>query len=521
MKSFAWVIHHFLIFSMPCSVIFAGQVPTSRPSARTQKPVEVATPSSSPGLPAQNLPEGKSGPMSPEEKAFLQKIQALKTTAPKDEAEEAKFRTEFVAAVKEYIRKFPKSPRVPMAVQTLVGLFLSSGEIVAAESVCLDYHQAAKQPAEQALATQLLVEFYSTTQQPAKAVDHIRNLLKNKAAGEHEPVFKYRLASFLSELEKDEDALAILREFIKANPVHQRTPQFKLKVIDVLLNIDRPKDAIAEIESFQKGALTDSDKALASYFLGMGHLILARTLSGAEAEASMKKSLAAFDPLLAQIRADPAANQPLAPMVYSAVADVHLSRADKAAAVRCFEEMKRLFKDRPEGGFADKCLAEFARIGEKAPEFTATGLDGKPFSLASHAGKIVLLDFWATWCAPCRAEIPILRGLAKAAQGKPLVIVGISLDKMESKDALVRLVAQERMTWPQVFDGKALESPVAKHYGVTSLPCIYLIDEKGTIVRAGLRGPQMKSIGMSEVRRLELELKAPKSPMSPASSPKK
>jgi peroxiredoxin len=131
------------------------------------------------------------------------------------------------------------------------------------------------------------------------------------------------------------------------------------------------------------------------------------------------------------------------------------------------------------------------REGAKAPPFTASTLDGQRVDLGAWRGKWVLLDFWATWCGPCRGELPGLKALRAAQPG--LVMLGISNDREEA--ALRAFTEREKIDWPQVFaDGAAVQ----RLYRVDSLPRAFLIAPDGTIAARDPRGPE----GMKRVQQL-------------------
>jgi thiol-disulfide isomerase/thioredoxin len=111
-----------------------------------------------------------------------------------------------------------------------------------------------------------------------------------------------------------------------------------------------------------------------------------------------------------------------------------------------------------------------------APEFTLKTLEGEEVSLASLKGKVVLLDFWATWCAPCRESIPHLVNLRKEFGEKGLVILGMSADKGEG-DVVRRFVKSMDIPYPVVIT----PDEVLRSYGVTALPTTVFIDRKGRI----------------------------------------
>jgi thiol-disulfide isomerase/thioredoxin len=111
-----------------------------------------------------------------------------------------------------------------------------------------------------------------------------------------------------------------------------------------------------------------------------------------------------------------------------------------------------------------------------APAFAVTTLDGQHISMDDLQGKVVLLDFWATWCGPCREALPHVREMAKKFQGQPVVILSVSLDSDEAK--WKEFVAKNDMTWPQYRDG-GFTSPVAKMFNVEAIPHTFTIDADG------------------------------------------
>jgi thiol-disulfide isomerase/thioredoxin len=120
---------------------------------------------------------------------------------------------------------------------------------------------------------------------------------------------------------------------------------------------------------------------------------------------------------------------------------------------------------------------ELARA-KMAPAFQVTTIDGKRVAMDELQGKVVLLDFWATWCGPCREALPHLQKVAKKFQGEPLVILSISLDKDEQK--WKEFIGKNEMTWLQSRDG-GFEGPVAKMFGVEAIPHTFTIDADGVL----------------------------------------
>jgi thiol-disulfide isomerase/thioredoxin len=113
-----------------------------------------------------------------------------------------------------------------------------------------------------------------------------------------------------------------------------------------------------------------------------------------------------------------------------------------------------------------------------APPFMATTLDGRHISMDSLAGRVVLIDFWATWCGPCREALPHVQRLARKFEGQPFVVLSISVDKDEDK--WKSFVEKNGMTWLQVRDG-GLNGSVSKKFGVSAIPATFSIDADGVL----------------------------------------
>ena len=113
-----------------------------------------------------------------------------------------------------------------------------------------------------------------------------------------------------------------------------------------------------------------------------------------------------------------------------------------------------------------------------APAFAVTTTEGQRVSLDGLKGKAVLIDFWATWCAPCREALPHMKDIAKKFQGQPLVVLSVSLDDDEQK--WKAFVAKNEMTWPQYCDG-GFKGPIATMFGVHSIPQTFTIDADGVL----------------------------------------
>lgn len=128
------------------------------------------------------------------------------------------------------------------------------------------------------------------------------------------------------------------------------------------------------------------------------------------------------------------------------------------------------------------------QMGAKATDFTQNDLNGNPFKLSSLRGKYVLVDFWASWCGPCRAENPNVVKAYNELKGKNFEIVGVSLDYPGGKAAWEAAVQKDGLPWIHVSDLKGWKNEVAVMYGINSVPQNLLIDPKGMIIAKNLRG---------------------------------
>jgi peroxiredoxin len=223
--------------------------------------------------------------------------------------------------------------------------------------------------------------------------------------------------------------------------------------------------------------------------------------SGSRTADALAPELKEFDALIAAHKGDKSdAAAKAALMRATLYADV-LQDMDKAKTM--LEQVTKDFADTEASKVAGAYLKQLdaqkeslavqaaLKPGTSFPDFAEKDLAGEPLSIAKYKGKIVLVDFWATWCGPCREEIPNVVAAYEKYHGKGFEIVGISLD--QSVDALKSFIAEHKMTWAQYFDGKGWESALPRKYGVNAIPMTYLLDRDGKIIGKDLRGPDLAS----------------------------
>lgn len=131
---------------------------------------------------------------------------------------------------------------------------------------------------------------------------------------------------------------------------------------------------------------------------------------------------------------------------------------------------------------------KYTGIGATAMDFTQNDVNDKPVKLSDFRGKYVLLDFWASWCGPCRAENPNIVAAYNKYKDKNFTVLGVSLDNPGKKEAWLKAIADDKLTWTQVSDLKSWNNEVARQWGIQSIPASFLIDPEGKIIAKNLTG---------------------------------
>jgi len=259
--------------------------------------------------------------------------------------------------------------------------------------------------------------------------------------------------------------------FVAAYPDHAKTPAMRLERWRLLASSGQDAKAQGECEQYLSEHADDAD---ALYFLAT------TTQDGAD----RAKAEAAVDRF---IKAHPKDER-------GAGLLSRMTMMDGVSDDQRKEILNRLVKDYPDSrvtGYAKGQLRRADAIGKPFDlSFTDT-ISGKPIAMNDLKGKVVVVDFWATWCGPCVAEMPTMKKLYAEYKPKGVEFIGISLDNPEANGGLSKLkefVAKNEIAWPQYYQGKGWESEFSTSWGVNSIPCVFIVDADGNLASGDARG---------------------------------
>jgi thiol-disulfide isomerase/thioredoxin len=228
-------------------------------------------------------------------------------------------------------------------------------------------------------------------------------------------------------------------------------------------------------------------------FKALFEKIGAKIEAGQRSEEDLAPELQAFDDLVAKYRAS---EPDEAAIITLMKARLYIEVFDNLAqAITILKQIKVDYPTSPIAGNIDQWVASLEAkqaagaalaVGSVFPTFAETDLAGQPLDLAAYRGKVVLIDFWATWCGPCVAELPNVIAAYEKYHGQGFEIIGISLDK--DREKLASFLQEKKMTWRQYFDGLGWQNKVSTRYSIDSIPATFLLDGEGKIVAKDLRG---------------------------------
>jgi len=224
--------------------------------------------------------------------------------------------------------------------------------------------------------------------------------------------------------------------------------------------------------------------------------ITAKIKAGQTTETELAPEVTAMDALLAKYSSEKTDDVAMIALMKARLYLEVFENPEKA--VELLKKIKTDFPDSEISGNVDRIVEAVEKqaaatamlaVGKPFPPFAEQDLDGKPLTLADFKGKVVLIDFWATWCGPCVQELPNVLAAYGKYHDKGFEIIGISLD--QSRDALTTFIKEKNMPWPQYFDGLGWKSKLGQEYGIQAIPATFLLDGEGKIIARDLRGPAL------------------------------
>ncbi|OKS88777.1 peroxiredoxin family protein [Mucilaginibacter polytrichastri] len=177
----------------------------------------------------------------------------------------------------------------------------------------------------------------------------------------------------------------------------------------------------------------------------------------------------------------------------AALSEIAGPNPDPAKIEPLFKSLSPQLQNNTSGQQLAKTIAtaKVTAIGAMAPVFTQNDVNDKPVSLTDLRGKYVLIDFWASWCGPCRAENPNVVKAYEKYKDKNFTVLGVSLDQPGKKDAWMSAIKADGLTWTEVSDLQFWQNTVARQYGVLAIPQNFLVDPSGKIIGKNLRGDDL------------------------------
>ena len=163
------------------------------------------------------------------------------------------------------------------------------------------------------------------------------------------------------------------------------------------------------------------------------------------------------------------------------------------ASIKIKNESNQLITDRIRQKIESNPNRPKIKIGMQAPDFTAPDPQGKQITLSEIKGKVTIVDFWASWCKPCRIENPNLVKLYDKYHSKGLEIISVSLERGNQKAFWIEAIKKDQLNWYNVSNLKFWQDPIAQAYSVNSIPATFILDENGTVVAERLRGAELEA----------------------------
>jgi thiol-disulfide isomerase/thioredoxin len=278
-------------------------------------------------------------------------------------------------------------------------------------------------------------------------------------------------------------ATAFIQRFPKSDRVGTAR-KLQLRTLSAAVAYGR-KDRADELAKLQSAAATDTTLPEAERVNARLQQLnaTARSLASTDRDAALK---AFVDGLIAMQKDFPKSEQVYGIMMTIARNEEGDLRKKLCQVIADSPDAPEKLKKSAQDILDNKVFEAANHIG-KPVDIKFTALDGTEVDLAKMKGKVVLIDFWATWCGPCVAEIPNVKAAYEKYHAQGFEILGISFDREGDKEKLIQFTKDKGMTWPQAFDGKGWESDFAQRFNIQGIPTMWLIGKDGNLASANAR----------------------------------
>ena len=267
------------------------------------------------------------------------------------------------------------------------------------------------------------------------------------------------------------------KDFYAKYPSHPKAMELMRQRWQILASLGRGDDVIKETD--QMLAANPDDAARADLLFARA----AALMSGRD----VSKAAPAVDEFIKAAPKDPRGASLLSRMAMRA--------QDPAESKKINQRIVDNYPNSPSAGYAKGQIHRSESVGKPFDLKFTDAISGKDISMADLKGKVVVVDFWATWCGPCVGEMPNMKKLYAQYKDKGVEFIGVSLD--QPGDGLQKLkdfVAKNEITWPQYYQGKGWDSEFSSGWGINSIPCVFVIDAEGKLYSTDARGKLEKMI---------------------------
>ena len=325
---------------------------------------------------------------------------------------------------------------------------------------------------------------------PEEMLDYIRTIRQNAAQPtSREEMMKSMQAIATATVEAADRALSQLKD---SDDLFDEAATAKLQSLLMLSRLGNTT-ASSDLKSFAKSLIEGPSPALA---VEAKRLLLVQEAQELFTKRDLEKAPAIIKQAGELLSANPddAATAGLAMQLASAFEHMPGGEALSKQAYETFGPIFAKSKNDSIRQMAESFQGTLRRLSLPGNPMKITGtlLNGQPFDQSTVAGKIVLVDFWATWCGPCIAEIPNVLEQYKKYHSRGFEVVGISLD--QERDALEKFVTERKIPWPILFEsseGSGWQHPLATYYGISGIPTVILIGKDGNVVSLHARGERL------------------------------